>query len=496
MNENDNSKWESISRPRQELIKLGNRLGITDKLVVLKRLILNQGAVRENTVRIDELFQKPLDEWKEQVREAKKKHKPYTLVVGDVVGFDKGICHYLNTLSESIHGTDFLLLSEAENQNGKIDFKTIIVPDFLIRRRKAPSPNVIATHEILVFLERRTALKWCVSNYLGQNKDLTLDDAVVWTYYSYHVAEYLLDQLKPQQAILWNVFYDFHHIMDWLCRKKGIPTIYMEFGSIPGTFSLEKNGQMGRSYPGIHSAEFANLPVSKTDLSKAEEVLRYLRETRLNRNSQPQNDNINVVKGRLEVGRPTILFAGCNDYESGIYPYTRESRQQSPVFKSSDEAVQFLSELARKHRWNLIYKPHPIVVYLERVKPCDEGIIRIDDVDINELIDISDVIVTIVSQVSYISLIREKPICMLGYTQLRGKGCTYEAFSLRDVETALEKAVEDGFTSDQQVKFRKHTAQMLKYNLFDDLTDKGRKFGQSMERAVHFLEDALSVHGK
>ncbi len=86
----------------------------------------------------------------------------------------------------------------------------------------------------------------------------------------------------------------------------------------------------------------------------------------------------------------------------------------------------------------------------------------VGDSDINELIDVADVVITIVSQCGYISLIRDKATVMLGYSQLRGKKCTYEAFEKRDVEKRIKEAIEKGFTSSQKAAFRKRAAQLLK----------------------------------
>ena len=85
----------------------------------------------------------------------------------------------------------------------------------------------------------------------------------------------------------------------------------------------------------------------------------------------------------------------------------------------------------------------------------------ITDVDINSAIDFSDLVITILSQGAYISLIRNKPVLMLGYTQLYGKDCTYEAFLKREIEEKIETALEKGFTIVQNHNFIKHTTQIL-----------------------------------
>ena len=110
-----------------------------------------------------------------------------------------------------------------------------------------------------------------------------------------------------------------------------------------------------------------------------------------------------------------------------------------------------------------------------------QGVDIVSDVNSNSLIDNIDLCVTIVSQVSYISLIRDTSVLMLGYTQLVGKGCCYEAFQEKKLEKQLVKAIERGLTARMKNKFVEHTARLLKYNLYDDMTIRELRFGRSVE---------------
>jgi hypothetical protein len=70
---------------------------------------------------------------------------------------------------------------------------------------------------------------------------------------------------------------------------------------------------------------------------------------------------------------------------------------------------------------------------------------------------------------------------MLGYTQLRGKNCTYEAFSQSRVSKMIQKALKQGFTKKQKKNFQRHAAQLLKYYLYDDLVERDLRFGKCVE---------------
>jgi len=98
-------------------------------------------------------------------------------------------------------------------------------------------------------------------------------------------------------------------------------------------------------------------------------------------------------------------------------------------------------------------------------------------VNIHEVIDFSDVIITILSQSAYVSLFRNKPVVMMGYTQLKGSGCTYEAFSKEQIEPQIRKALKEGFSKKQMKNFHRHIARAVKYYLLDDGTHPDIPFG-------------------
>ena len=108
---------------------------------------------------------------------------------------------------------------------------------------------------------------------------------------------------------------------------------------------------------------------------------------------------------------------------------------------------------------------------IEQCNPADlpTNTIFVEQADINDLIDLSDVIVTVVSSVSYIALIREKPVVMLGYTQLKNKECTYEAFQIDEIDSVLTQAVKEKSNDFMRQNFIRHFAQMKKYYSAENL---------------------------
>lgn len=116
----------------------------------------------------------------------------------------------------------------------------------------------------------------------------------------------------------------------------------------------------------------------------------------------------------------------------------------------------------------------------DRKEGLPDNTIYVEFGDINDLVDISDVVVTILSQTNYVALIRHKPVVMLGFSQAKGKGFTYEAFEKVKIEKEVQNALKKGFTKEQEQAFLIHIAQVLKYYLYDDLVERDLRYGKQI----------------
>ena len=448
--------------------------------------------------RIAEKFEKAKDQFRCDIPSDKRK----IVFSGHVLEFDKGVCSFLNRMNKELDNTEILLLSHATKQqfsksNSLINVKYFSLPFTFGLNRYEPGVNVEVPEEFQEIVNEKEYLKLNEERIRLRHKDMGEGYPMAMTYFLYNYYCEFLDYFKPENVILWCEFYCGHNILKDICEERGINVIYMEFGSFPGTMALELNGEMGESDVAVKWEEFKELPVTEEDLMNAGEILEYLKDSKLNRRTQQKTDALERFSKKYKPRRPVIVMFGQNDYESGIKPYTeRSEKYHSPIFRSSDEAALYVEKLARKNNWNYIYKPHQMMV---RVGECLESsfsknTLWVGDSDINELIDIADVAVTIVSQCGYVSLIRDTATVMLGNTQLKGKGCAYEPASIDEVESVIKEAVKKGYTQQQKEAFRKHAAQMFKYYLFDDGLPKDYVIGQDSDAIRDYL-DKIAVSG-
>lgn len=310
----------------------------------------------------------------------------------------------------------------------------------------------------------------------------------------------VLSSMRPSHVIAYTSISPSRSILRNLCAVHHIPLIFTHLGILPGTLSFDVHGEMGESIVATQWKGFLELPVDDCELEHAGRVWRYLYQSRLNRKVQPKGNFIAYLRSRIVPGRPVVFFAGQHDAFSHMVPYTMATeRHHSPAFRSSLEAVCFVGEICRRNHWNLIYKPHPMYTRTWDREQLPSDVIFLESGDIHDVIDMADVTVTILSSVNYVSLIRRKPVVMLGYNQISGKGCSYEALGREKIEDALSKAIRYGFTVKQEAAFLKHLAQCLKYYLYDDLQDRPIRYGRPVAKQMdefyrldHLLESIPS----
>lgn len=381
------------------------------------------------------------------------------------------------------------------HESSYYNLNPLIVPDLFIRNYYLRNRQFTIKKEIKEYIIKRPYLIEVLENFLSKHSGADISYGYLYVYYADIYINDLLDIIKPSLVVLWNTFISFHKIIYNICQQKHIKVMSYENGLLIGTYSIDYSGQMGESIPAIKWNEFKHLPISDDEFNKAKELCVELNNHRANRwaehnvyNSQMKE----IVMKKLDKTKPTILFAGHNDYESGIYPNNEYSRKyHSPIFANTYDAAKFLAELATKNNWNFIYKKHPMMIGRDP-KNIAGNAINAHSIDIHDAIDLADVVITIVSQTSYLALIQEKPVVILGYTQLYKKDCTYEAFDITNIEKEIKNAIKYGYTNKQKEGFYKHVAQLNKYYLFNNFTQNKYNHGQHTHSLIKYIKDYIN----
>lgn len=407
-----------------------------------------------------------------------------TIVFNDHALNDKVENTYYREWIPKLKDESFLFIHELGGKTKySLDGVPILeLPEALVRNLyPGNTKSCVVKDEILRAVKQKSYMDEAARHLRYKNKWLQPAGEYLIIFYFDKYIRSLFEMVRPKRVIVRTSFDAYHAMLIEICHELKIEVIHTEFGVLSGTIVFEKGGEMGESYPTLYSEKFAQLPITREEYNIAGTVWSYLQISGLNRNKQDKNGFEEKIIGRINKERPTVFYAGQADWGSGIQPYTNRTRQyHSPVFSSSIQAAIYLSKLCEKNNWNYIYKPHPRMYYEEGENDLSPITIRGDGIGINYLIDSSDVVITILSQTAYIALLRKKPTVLLGYMQLKSKGCAYEAYSENNIEKVIMSAIKDGFSKQQQEAFQKHVAQVLKYYVYDDGAERKLRFGKEM----------------
>ena len=153
----------------------------------------------------------------------------------------------------------------------------------------------------------------------------------------------------------------------------------------------------------------------------------------------------------------------------------------SNVVESTKEALFLLVKLCRKNNWNLIFKPHPGNCIYD-LKNYTKDVICVCDMEIDRLIKLADVVVSIASVVDYKTLIYRKPLVQLGITTLLGKGCSYTVSEKGMLEEQILLALKNGMTEKQTENFNRLLQILLQRYLWDDMSERSIRYGLTVEQ--------------
>ena len=152
-------------------------------------------------------------------------------------------------------------------------------------------------------------------------------------------------------------------------------------------------------------------------------------------------------------------------------PWLPNARIHSPHYTHTNDALHDLAKQAERFDWQILFKPHPNLTVRGQDPaaysgPFADRVTVAQGANVFECIELTDVTTTIVSQVSYVALMHERPVVLLGGNQLRGKRCAWEPARREEVGPCIERALDEGPSPSMQENWRRHVAQLLKYYLF------------------------------
>jgi hypothetical protein len=409
--------------------------------------------------------------------------------------YDSNKIQYYERLNESLHsfGYELLLLKTEYHDTQAINTSLNILelPSHILKYYLENRGNIFPLEKIT-----KQFIYACMLTKADHRSSSSISGIYGTLLVRYSYFKKMLDNYNIKLCILFHQFNGTHTIFSHVCRLKNIPYLFTEFGAFPGTASFDAWGQMAESWVSQYPSRFKSLPIDKFDIEHTESFLEFLK---IDNKTREQQSSSTEQKEKLEkiraLGRPVIFMAGQNDYATGMLPNAiPRSRMHSPFYKSTLAATKHLARVAEKNNWHIIFKPHPGMSnfgFYDSLKNHDH-IDVLNNSSIFDCIHASDLTVTILSQVSYYSLIYDKPVLLLGKMQLNKKGCVYELEKKMDLENSIQKALKYGFTNQMRVNWKVHFAQMIKHYLFSMDEEVEKIIGRNTNDCAIFLNDYIN----
>lgn len=365
--------------------------------------------------------------------------------------------------------------------------RNLVLPNLIERSMKGAG---VTLHPSVADTDRDTRIQAATFQYDHPKKSARDCFTSMYMYRQYIEQE--LTRFRPDLVILWHQFNAYHYVIAEWCRRENVPVIYGENGALPGSWCFEYQGQMGESWIARSPERFGALPLDAADQAHASAYLNRAVSERMNR----KGPGLSVTEAGLHDAlhtdlRPKLLYAGINDFKTGLQPFTRRrSLLHTGDFISTEAGLQALLPLARKNGWHILYKAHPSTKHAPQgLEGYDDCLTIVDKrVDLLDLLRYADALSTIVSQSAYMALMHDTPVVLMGRMQLSGSGLVSEAPYRADLEQAVQAALEGQVS---QERLRDHVARLIRYYVVAaEYGAKGRFYYDLSDVAPSFLQAA------
>lgn len=252
----------------------------------------------------------------------------------------------------------------------------------------------------------------------------------------------VLSLLQPDMVVVWNGMGDIRRMIRLFLSELHIPLFYAEKGMLPNSWYLDEAGINARCSLDASSVN------RKLDLADKRRVEAYIRNN-INSGSsaweQPARINGDQAIRRtfgIDADSPVIFFPGQVDEDVNITAF-------SP-FRNVAEAVRCVLQ-AIPEKVVLAVKPHPKSKKASQEKLAQlahrhRNLFLVEDVNVWDMIEISDMVVVINSTVAFESLLNRKKTLLLGDSVLSGAGLV-EKVEVEDLPTKIRTALNAHFES-------------------------------------------------
>ncbi|WP_417311011.1 glycosyltransferase [Devosia sp.] len=277
---------------------------------------------------------------------------------------------------------------------------------------------------------------------------------------------------KPEIVFVWGSTCAMSKLHIFLCKELQINYLVIERGHFPRTICIENNAQFayGGSQILPQKVDF--------DINKYNEIKNWIesiKDVAYEHKNITAKIPVKILEAKKNKNK-IVLFIGVNDIGSGIaYSHASIPEQHGSLFNySKDACKEVISAVSVVEPESLIIiKPHPADRF-DYKKYSGNNVVVLEDSNINELIKLSDVCVTLSTTAIAQCIVEEKPLVTLAYTDVSGKNISYECNNESSIIHKIRMA-------------------MLR-ECFDEKVIEGKKFIQGLFEDRLYTINSESVH--
>lgn len=232
--------------------------------------------------------------------------------------------------------------------------------------------------------------------------------------------------LRPDIVIVWNGMTDMRLLARQLLQRLGIPFLFAEKGLLPNSWYLDEAGINARCSLDSSCIERMTSAEQETQI---EDYIRSIADAGSSAWDQPARvAGGHTLKEKLgiDAGTRVVFFPGQVDNDVNITMFSS--------FESVAQAVKLVGDSV-PGRTTVVVKPHPKAAAASRTQlrqlAQQYACLRIvENVNIWDLIEISDLVASINSTVAFESLLKKKKVLLLGESVLSKVGLLQKADKL------------------------------------------------------------------
>ena len=305
------------------------------------------------------------------------------------------------------------------------------------------------------------------------------------------IAQHLLGLFRPRAVLVWNGQNRFACAMAQRARAEGVPVLFVERGPFAGTLQVDGEGVNGRSSLAARTASDYQRGLSPAESRELEEFLGELTASGASAWDQPSRRDTTRLWRDLGISAEAkvVFFPGQVDLDTNVI-----LKSNSPHFADSNDALQWLcGHAAERPDWHVVAKKHP-KARKDLVVPGDSGSRAhvVTDVNIHDLLDLCDAVVSINSSVVLEAMAAGKPVLALGKGLFSNKEAVLEAGSREDAAAKLKQLLGNPPVGEDCRRRRKRLLHAL---IFRDLyrTGEHERDGE-MERLAQRIMTCADRH--